>query len=469
MVEEKINGMRRLTSVLLLLVVVSVLQAQLKPLPKLKVSSNGRYFTTQAGQPFFWLGDTGWLLFIKLTREEAVQYLDQRKEQGFNVIQVMVLHDVRKAVNVYGDSALVNQDVARPAITKGNEAGDPLQYDFWDHVDYIIDQAAQRGIYMALVPVWGTNVKNGWVKEAAAKNYAAFLGNRYKSKSNIIWLNGGDIPGSDSIKVWKQIGTTLRVTDKNHLITFHPRGRTTSSRWFHQESWLDFNMFQSGHRNYVQDSSKGETHYGEDNWKYMDEDYAKRPIKPTFDGEPSYEGIPQGLHDTTNVYWNDNDVRRYAYWSVLAGGAGFSYGHNAVMQFYHASDTDRAYGAKKFWQPAMTDPGAQQMKYLKELFLSKPYFERIPDQSLVQDNGERYNRVLASRGNNYAFLYTYTGRTFKVVMGKIKGTEVRAYWFNPKDGTTQVIGTITNAGIKEFDPPGEQAAGNDWLLILESK
>lgn len=468
MVEEKINGMRRLTSVLLLLMVVNLLHAQVKPLPRLKISSNGRYFT-QAGQPFFWLGDTGWLLFIKLTREEAVQYLDQRKQQGFNVIQVMVLHDVRKAVNVYGDSALINQDVTRPAITKGNEASDPLQYDFWDHVDYIIDQAAQRGIYMALVPVWGTNVKNGWVKEAAAKKYAAFLGNRYKNKSNIIWLNGGDIPGSDSIKVWKQIGNTLRATDKNHLITFHPRGRTTSSRWFHNESWLDFNMFQSGHRNYAQDTSKGETHYGEDNWKYINEDYAKRPIKPTFDGEPSYEGIPQGLHDTTNVYWSDNDVRRYAYWSVLAGGAGFTYGHNAVIQFYRAGDADRAYGARKFWQPAMADPGAQQMKYVKELLLSKPYFERVPDQSLVQDNGERYNRIIASRGNSYAFLYTYTGRSFKVVMGKIKGTQVRAYWFNPKDGTTQSIGTITNTGIQEFNPPGEQAAGNDWVLILESK
>ncbi|NII26017.1 DUF4038 domain-containing protein [Pseudoflavitalea sp. X16] len=459
--------MKRIQIVIALLVVTMGLQAQVKPLPKLKVSSNGRYFTTQSGQPFFWLGDTGWLLFIKLTREEAVQYLEQRKQQGFNVIQVMVLHDVRKAVNVYGDSALLHQNVATPAITKGNNFSDAAQYDFWDHVDYVIDQAAQRGLYMALVPVWGTNVKNGWVPVAAAKQYASFLGNRYKNKSNIIWLNGGDIPGSDSINTWKQIGRTLRATDKNHLITFHPRGRTTSSRWFHQESWLDFNMFQSGHRNYVQDTSKGETHYGEDNWKYVDEDYAKRPVKPTFDGEPSYEGIPQGLHDTTQPYWNDNDVRRYAYWSVLAGGAGFTYGHNAVMQFFHAGDAGSAYGAEKYWQPAMQDPGALQMKYVKELLLSKPYLERIPDQSLVADNGEWYERVVASRGNNYALLYTYTGNKFKVVMGKISGAKVRAYWFNPKDGTTQPAGTTDNTGVKEFDPPGGKKEGNDWVLILE--
>lgn len=461
--------MKRIIGLVLLLAVVVASAGQVKPLPKLKVSSNGRYFMTRDGQPFCWLGDTGWLLFIKLTREEAVQYLEQRKQQGFNVIQVMVLHDVRKAVNVYGDSALIDQDVARPAITRGSQASDSVQYDFWDHVDYVIDQAAQRGLYMALVPVWGTNVKNGWVKAPAAKKYAAFLGNRYKNKSNIIWLNGGDIPGSDSINTWKQIGRTLRATDKNHLITFHPRGRTTSSRWFHQEAWLDFNMFQSGHRNYAQDTSKGETHYGEDNWKYIDEDYAKRPVKPTLDGEPSYEGIPQGLHDTTQPYWTDSDVRRYAYWSVLAGGAGFTYGHNAVMQFFHAGDTERAYGAKKFWQPAMNDPGARQMKYIKELLLSKPYFERVPDQSLVPGNGERYDRVVASRGNKYALLYTYTGRNFKVMMGKIGGARVRGYWFNPKDGTTQSMGVMDNTGVQEFDPPGEPGKGNDWILILESE
>jgi hypothetical protein len=461
--------MKIITGVIFLLILTVALQAQIKPLPQLKLSANGRYFTTQYGDPFFWLGDTGWLLFIKLNREQVIQYLDQRKQQGFNVIQVMVLHDVRKAVNVYGDSALVNKDAAKPRVTKGSDFSDAEQYDFWDHVDYVIDEAAKRGIYMGLVPVWGTNVKNGWVKQAAAKTYATFLANRFRNKSNIIWLNGGDIPGSDSIKIWNTIGSTIHAIDKKHLQTFHPRGRTTSSRWFHNQSWLQFNMSQSGHRNYAQDTSKGETHYGEDNWRYIQEDYAKRPIKPTLDGEPSYEGIPYGLHDTTQPYWSDKEIRRYAYWSVLAGGAGFTYGSNAVMQFYQAGDSDRAYGAKKFWQQAITDPGAQQMQYLAKLMLSKSYFDRVPDQSLVKENGERYDRVLATRGRNYALLYTYNGRDFDVVMGKIKGAKISANWFNPKDGTTQSIGSIDNTGIKHFDPPGEKEDGNDWVLILDSE
>ena len=125
----------------------------------LLISENGRYLTNGDGEPFFWLGDTGWLLFGKLNREEANTYLEDRKQKGFNVIQVMVLHEV-PSVNVYGDSSIINKDVSKPAITEGNDFNDSKAYDFWDHVDYIIDLAEQKGIYMALVPVWGTNVKD---------------------------------------------------------------------------------------------------------------------------------------------------------------------------------------------------------------------------------------------------------------------------------------------------------------------
>ena len=116
-----------------------------------------------SGDPFFWLGDTGWLLFTKLDRNEADIYFNDRREKGFNVIQVMLLHDVRKAVNIFGDSALVDHQVDQPLTAAGSYPADSLQYDYWDHVEYIVDLAADKGLYMALVPVWGSNVRNGWV------------------------------------------------------------------------------------------------------------------------------------------------------------------------------------------------------------------------------------------------------------------------------------------------------------------
>ncbi len=435
---------------------------------KLKISANQRFLVKENGDPFFWLGDTGWLLFNKLTREEAATYLEDRKQKGFNVIQVMVLHNVA-AANVYGDSALINKSVAVPLITKGNKASNKTEYDFWDHVDYIINLAAKKGLYMALVPVWGTNVKNGWVSRSEGATYAKWLAERYKQKPNIIWLNGGDIKGTDSLDTWKIIGNTIRKTDPNHLITFHPYGRTTSSKWFHNEPWLDFNMFQSGHRSYDLDTSKTEHRFGPDNYKFVLMDYPRKPTKPTLDGEPSYEYIPYGLHDTTKPRWNDNDVRRYGYWEVFAGGAGYTYGHNSVMQMHKSGDEEPAYGSKKYWYNAINDPGAGQMVYLKKLLLSKPYFERVPDQSLIAgEQGQRYNYIAATRGKNYAFIYNYTGREFRVNMGKIASKKVKATWFSPRDGSIKSIGTFNNTGVQRFNPPGDEEDGNDWVLILEA-
>ena len=427
-------------------------------LPVLKISANKRFFQTADGKPFFWLGDTGWLLFIKCKREDAIKYLDDRKQKGFNVIQVMLIHDVKLAVNVYGDSSIHNGDVSKLVTTDENIIDD-LKYTYWDHVDYIIDEAAKRGIYMALVPVWGSNIK--YINEAQAKTYATFLANRYKNKSNIIWLNGGDIKGSDGLQQWHVIGNTIRSIDKKHLITFHPRGRNSSSEWFHNAPWLDFNMFQSGHRSYAQDTSGNETlHYGEDNWKYVNDDYKLKPVKPTFDGEPSYEDIPYGLHRADQPYWQDHEIRRYAYWSVFAGGCGFTYGHNSVMQFYTPGDSGISFFPRIKWQDGLNAPGAGQMKHLKKLVLVKPYFERVPDQSMIIDNGERYERIIATRGKNYAMFYVYNGREFAIETKKLLFSPTKASWFDPRNGETKLISGYRNRGVNRFDPPGEKENGN---------
>jgi hypothetical protein len=436
---------------------------------RLVVSGNGRYLITGDGKPFFWLGDTGWLLFNRLTRTEADTYLEDRKQKGFNVVQAMLLHEVPSR-NVYLDSSVVKRDVAHPAVTEGNDYKDSLAYDYWDHIDYIVDKAAEKGIYMALVPVWGTNVKDKRVKKEAAAKYAEFLAKRYKDKWNIIWLNGGDIRGSEGMPVWKTIGETLRKNDPNHLITFHPRGRTASSDWFHNEKWMDFNMVQSGHRRYSQDTSKNEkNHYGEDNWKYIEVDYAIKPIKPTIDGEPSYEDIPQGLHDTKQPRWTAADVRRYGYWSVFAGAFGYTYGHNSVMQMYKVTDKDPAYGPKDEWFKAIDAEGATQMIHLKNLMLSHSYFDRVPDQSLIAgQNGTQYNRLVATRGKDYAMIYAYNGNQINVNMGKIEGDNVKASWFDPRTGKTTMIDEFENNGVKRFTPPGGNTAANDWVLVLDS-
>lgn len=433
----------------------------------LHVSENGRFLQYENGAPFFWLGDTAWLLFQNLNREEANRYLQDRSDKGFNVIQVMIANSLSD-VNDYGDSAFIDHDPTQPDITPGSSYQNPVEYDYWDHVDYIVDLAAQKGLYVAMVPVWGNAAKTLPDGGTWAAQYASWIAQRFRDRPNIIWLTGGDIRGDESPETWEQMGRTLDELDPRHLISFHPYGRTQSSTWFHDAAWLDFNMFQSGHRRYDQvGQDDPATWKGEDNWKYVVEDYALKPAKPTIDGEPSYENIPQGLHDPDEPYWTAADARRYAYWSVFAGSFGHTYGDNAVM-LMHKPAGRVIFGVRNYWFEAIDDPGAKQMRYLKDLILSRPYFERIPDQSFVAGhNGFKYEYVIATRGDNYAIFYTYTGRSFDVVTGKLPGKQVKASWFNPRNGDKTFIGDFTNSGTLHFDPPGDEKPGNDWVLILD--
>ena len=433
---------------------------------RLAVSANHRFLQRADGTPFFWLADTGWLLLSKLNRAEAIRYLDDRQAKHFNVIQVMVLHTPEaRAAN--GAAALMDGNPGRPRVTPGADPASAEQYDYWDHLDWVLREAERRGLYLALVPAWGSLAKSGALNASTAAAYASFLAHRYRSSPNIVWLVGGDAKGNEHLEVWRAVGRTLRAEDPEHLITFHPFGRMQSSTWFHAEPWLDFNMFQSGHRRYDQDTDSPKR-FGEDNWRYVLDDYSKDPPKPVLDGEPSYENIPQGLHDGSQPYWTAADARRYAYWSVFAGACGHTYGDNAVMQFHAAGSGSGDYSPRNDWFDAINDPGAGQMKHLAALMRSRPYFERahLP-HAVVAGGGSGHQHVIATGGRDYVMVYSYTGRPFELRLGIIRGGSLRAWWFSPRDGRAEPVGDVPNDGVRRFVPPGQPGEGNDWVLVLD--
>ena len=109
------------------------------------------------------------------------------------------------------------------------------------------------------------------------------------------------------------------------------------------------------------------------------------------------------------------------------------------------------------------------MQNLKKLILSRPYFERVNDQSIVaKDEGEKYDRILLTRGKDYLMAYTYTGREFTIQMGKIAGKKVHAWWYDTRTGEAYSIGEYDNTASVSFDPPGVKHNGNDWVLVLDN-
>jgi len=428
----------------------------------LKVSDVGPYLSHADGTPFFWLGDTGWLLPQRLDRDEAAYYLKRCGEAGYNVVQIQVINGI-PAFNLYGQMSMPDgfdfSNINRPGV-----------YGYWDHMDYIIDMAERNGIYIGMVCIWGGMVKAGMMDEQQAVAYGTFLANRYKDKPNVIWIMGGDVQGDIRPEVWDSLARTIRSIDKNHVMTYHPRGRHTSAQWFADREWLDFHMFQSGHRRYNQ--RMGNKNYPiqegteEDSWMYVDSTRVYDPVRPVLDGEPSYEDIPQGLHGADEPRWSARDVRRYAYWSVFAGSCGHTYGHNSIMQFVRPG-VNGAYfadGIAKPWYKALDDDGFNQMVHLKRLMLAFPYYERVPDRSVIRDNGVRYERLIATRGKDYLLVYNHTGRDMNVDLSKISGRKHRAWWMDAASGVVKYIGEVGKD--MRYKPDGD---ADGVLIVIDVK
>ena len=424
----------------------------------LHVSESGRFLVKEDGNAFFWLGDTAWELFHRLDREEAEKYLKDRAAKGFTVIQAVALAELDglQTPNPYGHRPLRDEDPSQPV-----EA-------YFEHVDWTLKKAEELGLYVALLPTWGDKwqvahfAKDSHVifTPENAKTYCRWLAERYKDQKNIVWILGGDRnpTSEEKLAIIRAMAAGIREGDGgNHLISFHPMGGRCSSQWFHNDDWLDFNMFQSGHG-------------GPDfpNYDFTQRAYRLKPIKPVLDGEPRYEDIPVAF-DPDNGRHTGLDVRQAAYWSVLAGAFGHTYGNNNVWQMWQPGREAKIW-AHSPWYEALHHPGASAMGYVRQLFESRPFLKLVPDQEAVsvpRGQERRFVRSARASDGSYLFVYSTLGEGFRVDLNKLSGKQVTATWYNPREGTAKKIGTFPNPrSLKTFLPPS-RGRNNDWVLILD--
>ncbi len=419
------------------------------------VDKNKHYFTRN-NKPFFWLGDTAWLLFANVSDEDAYLYLKNRAEKGFNVIQVVFKYATKGM-----------EDINKMPTRRYDVDSD----EYWEHCDRVIKMAEELGLYMALLPAWGSLVKNNILNMDNAEEYAEFLADRYGSFKNIIWILGGDIKPDGYEALYEKMARVFKKKNPDKLVGFHPFGRCSSSLWFNDADWLDFNIFQSGHRRYDQcqmgawdDTSNIMSLYGEDNWKYVEHDLSCSN-RPTLDGEPSYEWILQGLHDDSQPYWVAKHVRRYAYWSAFAGAAGHTYGDNAIIMFFDGKKDGVVYGVKEHWKDALHHVGSGQMRYLKELMLSVDYQSgEKRDDLLVGGQRERHERIAVFAGKDFLMAYNYLGKEFSVVTKDYIGKDI--WFFRPSNGIYSFLGKVTQDvyNCKELPSFNEDT---DMVLIIK--
>jgi len=454
-------------------------------LPQIRVHADGHLLETADGRPFFWLGDTAWELIHHTSREEASYYLHTRGQQGFTVIQTVVLSEFNGVTepSALGLKPLIDDDPRKP-----NPA-------YFDRIVEIVDEASANGLYVALVPIWGDKLTAPWGTGPRlfrndnltdARFFAHYLADRLKDRGNVLWILGGDRPArlkgmnndylqemgksagfppdQDWTPIWREVaGGIAEGLGRKPLILYHPQGgQESSSVYLHNEAWLSVNGMQSGHGG------------GHDIpvWEWIARDYAMIPAKPTLDLEPNYEDHPYNPWpdwDPANGYFRDYDVRKQVYRSVFAGACGVTYGHHAVWGFANARNGSINH-ADRDWIDAMQRPAGRQMQFLRALVESRPFFSRIPDQSMIVGDagrGGQHIQATRDREGRYAFLYFPVNDQYATVdLGKLKAGRIRAWWYDPRTGIGTLIGVIDGGIEKQFRTP---SYGPDWVLVLDDE
>lgn len=417
---------------------------------QLKISPNGRYFVNQDGKPFFYLGDTCWLLFQRLNREEVDEYLKDRAAKGFTVIQAYVVRGLAERHpdgnrSLLGADPFIDRDPARP-----NEA-------YFKNVDYVVRRANELGLVMGLVTAKSWHVADHPEKVFDEKNayaFGSFLGRRYQHNA-VVWFPGGDSAPGPYKAVWAAMAKGIKEgSGGSHLVCYHGQGGTSSSVWFHQANWLDFNSIQSGH------------HFGSDSFEFVSRDYALAPAKPTVDMEPAYENHPTGA-DQPRI--DSHKVRSQAYSAVLAGAAGHGYGALDLFWLYKDDDGPFPKDGFQHWRKALAYEGSIQVGFVRRLFELSPWYKLVPDQRvLASDEGEGSDRVVAARAEDGSFVVAYLprGKPISMKLDTLFAKSIRARWYDPRLGTWRESGRFPNSGTRQFVAP-TQGAHSDWVLVLD--
>jgi hypothetical protein len=433
------------------------------PAYPLKLAAGQHYLVDQNNRPFLLIGDSPWDLFVTLTTADATTYLEDRRQKGFTSLLIEMIEikfSPNPPKNAAGDAPFTGTlpGTSTPDFSTPNEA-------YFAHVDQIITIAAQKGFLLQITPAylgyqggsegWYQQMKaNGTTKLAA---YGTYIGNRYKSFPNIIWVEGGDTDptvtdsgSSTGAKIdptyTRAIANAIKAVDPSHLQTVHGNNGDSVLDAWPGETWIDVSTIYTYPKvvNNVPVYVKALAEYARTGWK------------PFYLIESTYEA---DLYVTTPQI-----ARQQAYEALLNGGMGENFGNGVIWPFHSG------------WQAALNSQGSQDMSRLSGFFSQLSWQTLVPDTAnalLTAGLGTGLGHVsaaLASDGTLGVFYVPASGTALTVALSKLTG-QVTARWFDPTSGAfTAASGSpFPNTGVHVFTPPGNNSAGDaDWLLVLQA-
>ena len=382
----------------------------------LDVSSDGRHLVGANGESFLMTGDAAWSLMVALDRNETEDYLEDRRRRGFNTVLVNVIE------RGFGGPENAQND---EPFTTPNDFTTPNE-DYWQHADWVIERAAAKDMLVLLAPAYlGIGCgSQGWCQQmldqpvSAMESYGRFLGDRYRNRTNLLWVHGGDTRASDHGVASRVNALANAIISRapNHLHTGHC-SRNHSGIDCYDEPWLDVNNTYSNCG---------------DSLEAVHADFERNPAQVFFHIEGNYENSGASLGCL---------IDQYA-WSVIGGGVGHVFGNTPIWRF----------GAG--WEGELDSDGSQAMGHLEDLFESRAWFRLRPDlDGDVLVGGASGGTAVAITGDGETIMIYSGSGTLSVDLTTLSGVSAQAWFFDPTDGSSLDRGVFPSDAVRDYDMP----------------
>lgn len=330
------------------------------------------------GKRFFYLADTLWSALTNVEMPDWRFYLDTRKAQGFNAVQINVMRQWDSSVPIPGREPfkLIAKEDGKYAYDY-----DQPNENYFANAEKMLEEMVKRDMTPVLVILWGNFVPGTWMQNFISNEtmpfeklaqYTKYVVKRFK-KFHPIWFVSGDVGFVDNgkqdpqltEKYYREVLRVAKTEDPDDLFTFHINGESLAL----PEDFLgkiDFFSFQSGHGYPGQNTAYSIP-------QLMREKGYKGPI---IDTEPCYEGMTRMGAPEPSRYsaW---DVRKAGWRAVLSGAdAGLGYGSFGIWPWTDNArpEAEKASGFKGLmtrfdWRQCLSFHGAKDFGFLKRIIL----------------------------------------------------------------------------------------------------
>ncbi|MGQ9748111.1 MAG: apiosidase-like domain-containing protein [Candidatus Caldatribacteriaceae bacterium] len=329
------------------------------------------------GRPFFYLADTVWSALTSVTEEEWKEYLTYRRLQGFNVLQINLLHQ--------WDASIPYLRFPFRRDIHGNYASFELDESYFGFAERLLQMASEEGFVPALVLLWCNFVPGTWGSQrkispvmpfSVMERYVRYAVERFSKFYPIFIISGDTDFGSDvAVKYYLRALEMVKSVAPEAPTTLHLQPQADLPEEIVRSSYLDFYMYQSGHLGREQHLP----------YVLAQRFFSKSVKRPIVNGEPCYEGHPYGF--TKDGSFGERDIRK-AIWQSLLGGAsaGVSYGAHGIWSWHRRGSEFRGteFSGEPFeWRIALTFPGAWAASFAKFVFEEFGLFGIQPANELL--------------------------------------------------------------------------------------